>query len=162
MSLRKQKIIIVICLALFVAAPHFVSAAGLVPCGSNGQNPCTLTDIFVLVAQVTNWLIAIAGVYAVFKLIQAGFWLTLSMGNEESITKNKSQIQETIIGFVLIMMAFMFVNTITNVLLTRSLVTNNPYCQLNLQSPLTYLTIDPTKCNGLNDATLHSSLVPPN
>lgn len=156
MSLKKQKIIVVIILALLVSAPHFVSAAGLVPCGNNGQNPCTVTDIFVLVAQVTNWLIAAAGVYAVYKLINAGFYLVISLGNEEAITKWKGSIQDSIIGFVLIMMAFMFVNTIVNVLLTRSLVTNNPKCQLDLTKPLNYLEIDPNNCNGLDEKTLQT------
>src|SRR5579872_4570764 len=98
MSLKKQKIILVIALSLLCLAPTFVSAAGLVPCGSNGQSPCTVQDIFVLVATVTDWLIGVAGIYAVYKLINAGFYLLISVGNEESITKWKGSIREVILG----------------------------------------------------------------
>jgi hypothetical protein len=144
MALRKQKIIIIVCLMLFAAAPHFVSAAGLVPCGNNNQSPCTVLDIFTLVAQVTNWLIAAAGVYAVFRIIYAGFWLTISIGNEESITKWKKGIQDAILGFVLVMVAYVFVNTAVNFVLVSGI----SGCQLQLQQPLTYLKINPNNCKS--------------
>jgi hypothetical protein len=144
MPLRKQKIIVIISLVLLATAPHFVSAAGLVPCGSNRQSPCTVLDIFTLVAQVTNWLIAVAGIYAVYKIIEAGFWLTVSLGNEESITRRKTEIQNAIIGFVLVMFAYMFINTAVNAILVNEI----PGCQINLQKPLAYLQINPSNCKS--------------
>jgi Type IV secretion system pilin len=146
MSFKKQKIIIVLAFSLLILSPAFVSASGLVPCGSNGQSPCTVTDIFVLIAQVTNWLIAMAGVYAVFRIIWAGFNLVISAGSEESITKWKGSIQNAIIGFVFVMFAYVFINTAVNVLLLNNIA--NTSCQLNLQSPLTYLQINPANCQS--------------
>jgi hypothetical protein len=144
MPLRKQKIIVIISLVLLATAPHFVSAAGLVPCGNNGQAPCTVIDIFTLVAQVTDWLIGISGVYAVFKIIQAAFGLVTSVGNEESITNKKKQIENAILGFVFVMMAYIFVNTAVNFILLAGVPAS---CQLNLKSPLDYLTIkNPGNC----------------
>ena len=144
MAFRKQKIITIAFLAFLIVAPHFVYAAGLVPCGNNGQNPCTVIDIFTLVAQVTDWLIGIAGVYAVFKLIQAGFWMVVSAGNEEAITQRKKQIENALIGFVLVMFAFILVNTAVNVILVNEI----PGCKINLQKPLDYLKVNPNNCRS--------------
>lgn len=144
MPLKKQKIVVIICLVLLATAPHFVSASGLVPCGSNDQSPCTVTDIFVLVAQVTNWLIAVGGVYAVFRIIWAAFNLVISAGNEESVTKWKTSIQNAIVGFVLILMAFVIINTAVNTLLLSGI----SGCQINLQKPLDYLKINPNNCKS--------------
>ena len=144
MALKKQKIIILAAVLFFIIVPHFASASGLVPCGNNGQNPCTVLDIFTLVAQVTNWLIGLAGVYAVFKLIQAGFWMVVSVGNEEAITTRKKQIESALLGFVLVLFAYMFVNTAVNSIL----VNNIPGCQINLKQPLNYLQINPNNCKS--------------
>jgi flagellar biosynthesis protein FlhB len=58
------------------------------------------------------------------------------MGNEESITKWKSALTSAVVGFVLVMMAFLLVNTAVNYLLlggtTGSKVElNNPFKYLN-------------------------------
>ena len=168
MPFQKQKILLFFFLftALFFVSqiPKPVLAApsisqGLVPCGgyaTASTKPCTFIDIFTLIAKVTNWLIAVAGLYAVYKIVQNGFWLILSVGNEESLTQHKSGIQSAIIGFILVLFAFMLINTVVNVLLTRSIATTtNPQCRLNLTSPLTYLTIKQDPCTNLPENTIH-------
>ena len=89
MSSKKQ--IFILLLGLLVLTPFVASAAGLVPCGGPTESPCTLKDIFVLAIRTTNTLIGIAAIYAVYTIISAGFWLIVSMGEEEKITKNKKQ-----------------------------------------------------------------------
>jgi hypothetical protein len=111
-------------------------AAGLVPCGGSGENPCTVRDAFVLIARVTNWLIAMAGVYAVYEIINNSFWLVVTMGNEESITKRKTGIGNAVFGFIFVLCAYMLVNTAVNGLLLRG------SCKFELNDPLNYLTIN--------------------
>ena len=160
MALMKQKIILAVCLSSLFLMPFAASARGLVPCGGyqdNGtpERVCNVEDAFVLVARVTNFLIAMAGVFAVFEFIRSGFWLIVSMGNEEDITKNKSAMQNAVIGFILVMMAFMFINTVANYMLSRVIVTDpkspnyNANCKFDLTNPLTYLNIDPKKCSSV-------------
>jgi hypothetical protein len=168
MPIQKQKIILIVCSFLaifsFSLAPVVSQARGLVPCGGYSDNngtrekPCTVEDIFSLVAKVTNFLIGIAGIYAVYEIINAGFWLIVSSGREESITKYKTALSNAIVGFVLVLMSYMLINTVVNVLLTRSLVTNNPNCKLDLTQPLTYLTIkDTSQCSSVQpDSSLHT------
>lgn len=150
MDILKQKKIfaaLLIGFGLFVfASPNAVNAqkvepkGGLVPCGGynvNGtpEKPCTFLDIFVIVARTTNWLISIAGMYAVFKIVQAGFWLTVSQGDEEAISTNKKSITNSIIGLVLTFMAFMLINTVVNFILAGG----KPGYQLDLTNPTCYL-----------------------
>src|SRR3989344_7010053 len=107
MTLKKQILQFAI-LAILFLLPTFASAAGLVPCGGpSDPGPCTLKDIFVLIIRVTNTLIGLASILAVFKIIQAGFWLTVSSGSEESITSHKKWATQAIVGFVLTMFAYM-------------------------------------------------------
>ena len=160
MSLKKQKILFAVgalSVGLFFSATPLVSqAAGLVPCGGPTEKPCTVEDAFVLIARTTNWLIAMAGIYAVYKIIDHGFWLVTSMGNEESITAHKGGLTDAVVGFVLVLIAFMIINTVVNVLLTRDIaLKNNQNCRLDLTNPLNYLTINQNPCSNLPETMLH-------
>lgn len=138
--MKKQKIhFLILTILLLAVLPALASARGLVPCGGTGENPCTVQDLFVLLARVINFLLAMAGMYAIFQIISAGFWLAISDGNEETITKWKTAITNAIVGFVLALMGYMFINTAVNLLL-------NSKCKVDLRNPLTYLTI-----TGTND-----------
>jgi hypothetical protein len=167
---QKKSLFIAVLLATLLfsmSAPYLASARGLVPCGGykdasgvTREAPCTFTDIFVLIAEATDWLIGMAGVYAVFKIIDGGFWLVVSMGNEETITQRKEEVTDAVLGFVLVMLAFMLVNTVVNFMITRSFVTTtNPECRLDLTQPLNYLSPANAlnKCSNVPDNTLHTT-----
>lgn len=168
-TLKQKKLVFVVLflVTLFfsVSAPFLASARGLVPCGgyldaagTQRERPCGFLDIFALVAIVTNFLVAMAGVYAVYKIIESGFWLIVSAGNEENITKHRGGLTDAITGFVLVLMAYMLINTVVNVLLTRDLVTTkNLTCVLDLRNPQTYLLINQNPCSSLPESTLHVS-----
>ncbi len=143
----KSKILI-FSLVLLIT-PLFASARGLVPCGGPGESPCTVKDVFVLSIRVTNTLIGLAGIYAVYQIIGAGFWMVVTMGNEESITKHKNTLTQAVVGFVFTMMAFILINTAVNYILLGA---EKKECRLNLKDPLNYLIVhdNPTehaKCN---------------
>ena len=94
-----------------------------------------------MVAKVTNWLISMAGLVAVYNIVNAGFWMILDMGNEEALTGRKKALSNAIIGLIMVMMAFMFINTAVNLILQSR-------CSLDLTDPLSYLTIkDPNTCD---------------
>jgi hypothetical protein len=149
-ALLKQKkyLIIVISLIILVSIPYFVEAKGLVPCGGDGEQRCGIEDVFVLIARVTNWLIAMAGLFAVYEIISAGLWMVLAAGDEEKLTQKKKALSNAVVGFVMTLTAFMFVNTIVNGLLIRAGEAGKPGCAIDFKSPLTYLTIDPKECHG--------------
>ncbi len=137
----KSKTFKTILISALLLLPALAAARGLVPCGNEGESPCTIVDIFTLIARVTNWLLMIAGIYAVYKVIGAGFFLVITMGNEEKIAQQKKALSNAVVGFVFAMMAFMFVNTAVNLLLRSK-------CKINLSNPLKYLTDGPTCDNN--------------
>jgi hypothetical protein len=83
-----------------------------------------------------------AGIFAVFQIVNAGFWLVITMGNEEKIIQYKKALSNAVVGFGLAMMAFMLVNTVANLLLRAK-------CEVNLKDPMTYLKIvNNQNCNN--------------
>ena len=134
MQFKRQKVIRIILMMFLLSWPALAFAHGLVPCGGEGENPCKLEDIFYLIARVTNWLLMMAGIFAVFQIVNAGFWLVVTMGNEEKIIQYKKALSNAVVGFGLVMMAFLLVNTVTNLLLRAK-------CAVNLKDPMIYLKI---------------------
>ena len=117
----------------FLFVPQFSSARGIVPCGGSGEKPCTVQDIFILIARAINYLIGVAGIYAVFQIVNAGFWLMVSSGDEEKIKKWRQGLSNAVVGFVVVLLAFVFINTAVNLLLA-------PKCKVDLTNPLSYLS----------------------
>ena len=141
----KQKIILLALSAMLIAAPVTAEARGLVPCGGyradGSREPvCTVVDMFYLVARVTNWLIMISALYAVYAIVGNSFYLIVSQGNEEVISKRKAGLTNAVVGFILVLMAFLMVNTVVNLLLKSK-------CTIDLRDPLTYLSVNPNYNN---------------
>lgn len=147
----KQKLLIIGIIAL-LTAPFFVHASGLVPCGGpSDDHACSVLDLFYMVARVTNWLILMAGVYAVYQFVNAGFWLVASAGNDENIAKWRKALSNAVVGFFIVMGAYMFMNTAVNMILMSK-------CAINFQSPWTYLEVsDYSKCTNPSNTFLNSS-----
>ncbi|MCX6797125.1 MAG: pilin [Candidatus Doudnabacteria bacterium] len=137
----KSKTFKTILIFTLLLLPALAAARGLVPCGNEGESPCTIEDIFALIARVTNWLLMVAGIYAVCQIIGAGFWLVITMGNEEKIAQQKKALNNAVVCFVFAMMAFLIVNTGVNLLFRSK-------CKINLSNPLKYLTDGPTCDNN--------------
>jgi hypothetical protein len=96
-----------------------------------------------------------AGIYAVYQFVNAGFWLVASSGDAEKITKYTKALQSTVIGFFVVLAAYMFLNTAVNVLLMSK-------CQINFAAPLTYVKMtDPYNytCKP-NPYNVESGIVP--
>jgi hypothetical protein len=141
---KKQTLLFLGFLALVLLLPNFSQGAGLVPCGGETEAFCTVEDVFILIARVTNWLLSIAGIYASYKIAGAGFWLAVSSGNEEKVTQLKGALSNAVVGFVLAMMGYLFVNTVVNYIFLRGYGNDPAYaqCKVDLTSPLTYVSVD--------------------
>lgn len=149
MFLKKQKLAIIL-LAAFLTVPIITHAFNitdpLVRCGRQGQNPCTIVDFFAQVAYLTNWLIAVAALFFVQRIGNHGFWLVITLGNEEAITKHRAALMNAVLGFIMVLMAFMMVNTTVNLLLG----VGQCKTKLELANPLNYVIInkDLVQCRG--------------
>lgn len=84
-------------------------AGGLVPC--SGPD-CTTESVVGLVNNIIGWLISALGVIAVIVMVYAGFKLVMSAGNENEWGKAKELFQNVIIGIVLILAAWLIIDTV--------------------------------------------------
>lgn len=118
----------VILVSLYLLAPVMVSAQGIVP------EPCTpgvagcpyvqaevgrygTCEFVQLINNVISFLVTFASIAAVLLIIYGGFQLVVSAGNVSAKQAAKSILVNTLIGYVIILAAFLIVNTILGVLL---------------------------------------------
>jgi hypothetical protein len=85
------------------------SGAGLVPCGNRSDDPCTVQDIFRLIALLTNYLVTGAGVFAIVFLVIAGVSMDTSIGNEQKLAEAKKKLTYAVAGLVLVLTAYIIV-----------------------------------------------------
>lgn len=86
------------------------SSTGLVP---NCSGPdCNFCHVVELVNNIINWLITILTVVAVIALVVAGIRMVTSGGNSETLQKAKGTFVNIIIGFVLVLAAWLIVDTL--------------------------------------------------
>jgi hypothetical protein len=88
-------------------------SSGLIPCGnsSNPEDACTFCDFFVMALKLMQW-----GMGLLFILAGAGFFISgimyiVSAGNSTMMTSAKDFMKACIIGVVIVLCAWLIVNT---------------------------------------------------
>lgn len=109
-------------LALIMAAPMLIMAAGLVPCGGPGEEACQSCHAVLLISTVTNYLVVILGTIAAIMIMVSGLRLVVSVGDASAKAKAKSMISSLLIGYVIVLAGWMIVD-----LGLKTLLTNNNY-----------------------------------
>lgn len=136
----KSKIQLVIVLVVLIGLVGMVNVAlaqgGLVPCGrdlnGNGKidpptydsagnqtargEECKLTDLFPLLYAFINFFLGLAAMVAFFFIFWAAWGFMNAGGNEEQITEAKETLKHAIIGFFLVVVAFVLVQAVTSIL----------------------------------------------
>jgi hypothetical protein len=86
---------------------------GIVPCG-NGDTPCTLCDLISGIKSLVEWGLGIVFVVATAGIVIAGIMYIISTGNEGMMTQAKSFLTVSLVGFFIVLGAWLLVNiTIT-------------------------------------------------
>ncbi len=111
-------------LSLSVAiTPSVASAqAGLIPCGTETittgahagevSNPCKWSDFFTLVTNVTNYLIILGAAVSALAFGWAGILMMTAGGEMGKIEQAKSIFVKVLIGFILMLAAWLIVHPI--------------------------------------------------
>lgn len=97
---------------LLFVLPFVATAAGLVPCGGEGEAMCDTAFAVQFANGLISFLIQMLGIIAVIVLVIAGFQLVLSAGNEQAWPAAKERITNIIIGIIIILAAWLIVDTI--------------------------------------------------
>lgn len=117
-------------LFLFVLLMPVLTHAALVNCsisnttGIIGDNKvgggCDFTDFIQLINDIINWIIGIAGVIFTLMAVYGGFLYMTSGDNPGNKGKAKSILWNTLLGFVIILTAWLIVYTLLNFLVDPS------------------------------------------
>jgi len=121
MNLRRLSIVSVLALSLFVmfmAAPFALAQGteqnrGLVTC--TGVN-CNFCELLKTGNKVINLLFQVLVIAAVVMIVVAGFKLVTSAGNVNAMQSAKGMLTNVIIGFVIVLAAWLIVDTIYKML----------------------------------------------
>lgn len=114
--------------ALLVSVLFFVplitgaqsSDSGLVPCGY-GDDMCTTEDAVDFANGLIEFLISMLGVIAVIALVYAGFRMVISRGDTGAWRKAKDMFTNIVIGIIIILAAWLVVDTILKGLTEKGL-----------------------------------------
>ncbi len=98
-----------------------VSSAAIVNCGGrdangNPQADCTIGNLFQTIFRIINFLLSWAWLVATLVIVWAGWEMVNAGGNEEMVSKAKTSLTHGIIGFFLIMAAFVLINFVVSIL----------------------------------------------
>jgi len=96
-----------------IAVAHAQGNTGIVKCGPQpGQTLCELKDLFELLIGIYNFLLGMAGIVALGFLIYGGIQMLLFSVDEEKLKSGKSTVTQALIGLVVILLAYIVVNTL--------------------------------------------------
>lgn len=108
-----KEIISLLFLIAIVIIPIFANA-DIVPC----INDCGYEDLLKLINNIINWIILISVPVAAGVFAWAGFKL-MTTGVIDEKAAAKEMLKKTLIGFVVILSAWIIVTTITDALLSK-------------------------------------------
>ncbi len=108
---------------IFTALPLPADAA-LVPCGRNAGTaaemaPCTLCHIIVGGKGIIDWGLGIMTVVAIVVIVAMAIFYIVSIGNEGMMSTAKSGIKASLVGFAVILSAWLIVNVVLTLLVNK-------------------------------------------
>ncbi len=91
--------------------------AALVPCGGPSQPACTVCHLFALLGNITNFILKdvmppLAGLF----FLVGGIMMVAAGGSEERYKKGKTILVNTLIGVVIVLAAWVVINTLITAL----------------------------------------------
>lgn len=97
------------------------NSAGLVPCGKSVNDPATTWNecnacgpcsLILMMQLIIEFLVKISGVIATLAVIVGGFVYILAGGVPAIISKAKSMIKYSLVGFIIILIAWVVIDSI--------------------------------------------------
>lgn len=104
-------------LPVFVFAQEGESG-GIIPCGQNGPD-CDFNDLLELGQNILRLLVVLSIPAAVIAFSYAGFLFLTAGGNSGQISRAKGVFWNVLIGFIVILSAWLIVFTISSVLFSE-------------------------------------------
>ncbi len=109
---------------LFLITVTVVEAKGLVPCGGEGEDKCQMCHFVQLGQRILEWFILVSASIIAVMFAWGGFEWVMSGGNTGKIQKGKDKMINALIGLLIILGAYLVVNTIMVTFVDQSVVSN--------------------------------------
>jgi len=103
------------------ATCNIKGSGGFIPCGKNCNDPdtawseiapCNFCSLFLMCQLIIEFMVKIAGFAALIAISIGGFMYVFAAGSQSSIEKAKSMIKYTLLGFIIIFIAWAVVDSI--------------------------------------------------
>lgn len=147
-SLKKKFFLCLLFFSLIFSATKVNAASGLVPCGLGANDPCTLCHLIVGIQGLIQWGLGILIALSITAISIAGVIYIVSSGDPTLIKKAKDFVTSVIIGFALMLGAWLIVNTTLWIFSTKEDGSTGKY-SLGLESKNWY-TFD---CSTVSSST---------
>ncbi len=118
---KKRQLLFSLSVFFLSFLPLLVTAQGIVPCGQGSEksNACTLCDLIVGVKNVIDFGMEILISVAAVGVFIAGVMYVISSGNEQMVTTAKNFLSASLIGFTVVLSAWLIVNVVMWILVAN-------------------------------------------
>jgi hypothetical protein len=97
--------------AVFFVMPEQTLAQGIVECGAK-DDMCQTCDFIQLGNNILRWIIGVMSSVCAIVIVIAGFKMVMAGGNSGAISEARSMITNTLIGFIILLAAWLIVDTV--------------------------------------------------
>ncbi len=98
--------------SLFLLTTSITYAAGIVPCGGTGQTMCRACDFIAMAQKIMEWFVLVSASIVALMFAFGGMKMVMSAGNTGEVSKGKEMMTNSIIGFIILLAAWLIVNTV--------------------------------------------------
>ena len=100
----------------FAALPLAVQAAGLVPCGGQGQNPCTWCHLMQLAKNIINFMMYIVFPLTAIMIVVGGIMIMTAGGSTERVAKGREIVTAAVVGLLIALLSWLIIDTIIGII----------------------------------------------
>jgi hypothetical protein len=101
---------------IIIFLPLFSQAAGLVPCGNEGEPVCNLCFLIKGIDDLVDWGLGILIIVALLAIFVSGIMYIVSIGDNQMMETSKNFMKSAVIGVVVFLCAWLVVNITMNIL----------------------------------------------
>lgn len=119
--MARALIIFILMVVILAGIPSSAAAFRLVPCGTSedkgtDREICNFGHLVGALMRLINYLISVAAIVAMYNVLSRGWDLMTAFGNPEKIKRAKEGISNALVGFAMIILAFIFINLVVNLI----------------------------------------------
>ena len=104
--------------AVDTSAGQTIESKGLVPCGTSGKPACQPCDLLTLAKNITDYIVYIGFSITTLMIGVGGIMIFAGAYSEKQIETGKEILRNAIIGLLIILFAWLIVDTIIKVLVS--------------------------------------------